>query len=83
MNGLRIARQSRLGQRPGPDRTAITGGLAEGQQVQVIVILQPAPAKKTGPSALEIIESLKGHRLFQSPEEVDRYINEERNSWER
>jgi hypothetical protein len=56
--------------------------LAEGQQVQVVVI-STAPAKKTGPSALDIIESLKGHRLFQSPEEVDRYINEERDSWDR
>ena len=57
--------------------------LPEGQQVQVVVISTPVPAQKTGPSALDIIESLKGHRLFQSPEEVDRYINEERNSWDR
>lgn len=57
--------------------------LPEGQQVQVVVISPPASVKKSGPSALDIIESLKGHRLFQSPEEVDRYINEERDSWER
>ena len=57
--------------------------LPEGQHVQVVVISAPVPAPKTGPSALDIIESLKGHRLFQTPEEVDQYINEERNSWDR
>jgi hypothetical protein len=59
--------------------------LSEGEQVQVVVISTSAQgsARKPGPSGLDIIESLKGHRLFQTPEEVDRYINEERNSWDR
>jgi hypothetical protein len=58
--------------------------LGEGQQVQVVVIpVPPPPPRWEGPSALEIIESLKGHRLFQTAEEVDRHINEERDSWER
>jgi hypothetical protein len=56
--------------------------LREGEQVQVVVIpVLPATSKQM--SGLDIIESLQGHRLFQSPEEVDRYINEERDSWDR
>jgi hypothetical protein len=58
--------------------------LKEGDQVQVVVIpTPPIPSARTGPSALEIIESLKGHRIFQTAEEVDRYLNEERDSWDR
>jgi hypothetical protein len=53
----------------------------EGAQVEVIVVL---PATASAPrSALEIIESLHGHRLFQTPQEVDQYIQQERDSWER
>lgn len=59
--------------------------LREGEQVQVVVIpaTPPAGERKPGASALDIIESLKGHRLFETAEEVDRYINEERDSWDR
>lgn len=57
--------------------------LKEGEQVQVVVIpTTPRAPERTGPSALEIIESLEGHRIFQTAEDVDRYINEERDSWE-
>jgi len=58
--------------------------LREGGQVQIVLI--PCPQMPNGspvrPSALDAIKALNGHRLFQSPEEVDRYIDEERNSWE-
>ena len=57
--------------------------LREGDRVQVVVISAPNPATaKPRPSALELIRSLNGHRLFQSGEEVDKHINEERDSWE-
>lgn len=35
------------------------------------------------PSALEVIASLRGHRLFQTPEDVDRYLQEGRDAWDR
>ena len=39
---------------------------------------------KTGEiSAFEMLESLPEKRLFQTPDEVDRYLREERESWER
>jgi len=56
--------------------------LKEGQAVDVFVIARD-DAKGPTPSALDVIKDLKGHRLFQTPEEVDRYLQEERNSWGR
>jgi hypothetical protein len=59
--------------------------LKEGQEVQVIVVAKPEAASPAPPRefGIDIIESLNGYRYFQSVEEVDRYINEERDSWER
>jgi hypothetical protein len=56
--------------------------LKVGETVDVFLVL-PESTSPPGRSALEIIRSLGGHRLFQSPEEVDRYLQEERDSWER
>jgi hypothetical protein len=56
--------------------------LPEGESVEVLVLL-PSAVGSPPCSALELIESLQGHRLFQSPDEVDRSIQEERDSWER
>ena len=68
---------------PGHKIEITAPGLPEGQQVQVVVIAAAAEpvGRKPGPAALDIIELLKGHRLFETSEEVDRYIDEERNSW--
>jgi hypothetical protein len=33
-------------------------------------------------SAIDIILSAPGQQCFQTPEEVDRYLQEERNSWD-
>jgi hypothetical protein len=38
--------------------------------------------KNGGVSALELLESLPEKRLFQTPNEVDRYLREERESWD-
>jgi hypothetical protein len=55
--------------------------LAEGARVEVIIL--PATMRAPGRrSALEIIESLRGHRLFQSTEQVRQYMQEERDSWD-
>jgi hypothetical protein len=59
-----------------------TPDLKEGESVDVFVF--PAlPNLPAGRSALEIIESLQGHRLFESVEDVDTYLKEERGAWER
>ncbi len=56
--------------------------LVEGSRVEVTIVGPTGPAP-SGRSALEIIQSLRGHRLFQTPEQVQRYLEEERDAWER
>jgi hypothetical protein len=56
--------------------------LPEGAKVEVIVVL-PAPPTQ-GPSMLEFLATLPpGPLLFQTPEDANRYVKEERDSWER
>jgi hypothetical protein len=56
--------------------------LKEGAPVDVFLVMPESGAASRG-SALEIIRRLKGHRLFHSPEEVDRHLKEERDAWDR
>jgi hypothetical protein len=56
--------------------------LKEGAPVDVFLVL-PEAEGASRKSALEIIRQLKGHRLFQTPEEVDRHLKEERDAWDR
>jgi len=55
--------------------------LVPGQQAQVFVIVEEARVEKR--SAVDILAEALGHRLFKTAEEVDAYIREERDSWER
>ena len=57
--------------------------LPEGATVELIVVLpeKPAPARR---SMLEFLATLPpGPLLFKTPEDANRYIHEERDSWER
>jgi hypothetical protein len=57
--------------------------LPEGVKVEVIVVLpeKAAPARR---SMLEFLATLPpGPLLFKTPEDANRYIQEERDSWER
>lgn len=55
--------------------------LPPGKQVDVFVVVEgEEPTKKR--RALDILEKAPGHRLFQTAEEVDAYIREERDSWD-
>lgn len=55
---------------------------AIGDAVDVFVILpeKPKPPRR---SAIDILNELPGQRLFKTPEEVDKYLEEERDSWDR
>jgi len=59
--------------------------LVPGQRVIVTVeateTTEEAPTEKR--HVIEIIADLPGHRLFKTAEEVDEYIREERDSWDR
>jgi hypothetical protein len=53
--------------------------LPVGEEAEVIVLVAPPQARRRNLS--EFIGAGKG--LFKSADEVDAYINEERDSWER
>lgn len=67
---------------PGQRVEIATPGLAEGERVDVFLVVE-RPAGSQPRSALDVIKSLQGHRSFSSAEEVDRYLDEERNAWDR
>ncbi len=56
--------------------------LQPGQRVSITI--EPAEALETPKRhAADILAEMPGHRLFKTAEEVDAYINEERDSWDR
>ena len=66
---------------PGNRIEIVAPELIEGTQIEVIIILTPVP-EPPRPSALEIIDSLQGHRAFAAPHDADSHLQEERNSRE-
>jgi hypothetical protein len=55
--------------------------LIPGKHATVVVTIEDnEPAQQ--PHVIDILTALPGHQLFQSAEEVDAYMHEERNSWE-
>jgi len=57
-------------------------GLTPGQKVRVYVELGEAPEDQKRP-AIDILREAPGQQLFKTAEEVDAYLDEERNSWDR
>jgi hypothetical protein len=55
--------------------------LPEGTRVDVLIVPTTTPAPKRR-SALEIIESLQGRRLFQTQDLVRGHLQEERDAWD-
>jgi hypothetical protein len=61
-------------------------GLAAGQRVTVSVETeeeQQSEETREKRHVLDIVAELPGHQLFKTAEEVDAYIREERDSWDR
>ena len=68
----------------GPDgKIEITAPeLTPGQRVTVTI--QPGTSEeRQGPHVIDIIKDLPGGRIFKTAEEVDAYIREVRDSWDR
>ena len=65
--------------------------LQPGQHVRITIEPETAPetapdvtsATSTEPSLYDLIKDLPGGRLFKTAEEVDEYIRQERDSWDR
>ena len=56
--------------------------LQPGQRVSITI--EPDGTSETPKRhAADILAEMPGHRLFKTAEEVDAYINEERDSWDR
>ena len=58
-------------------------GLVPGQQVSVSIDTGDDSSERTGPHVIDIITALPGHRIFKTAEEVDAYVREERDAWDR
>ena len=57
-------------------------GLAPGQRVRVSI--EPTQTRaEPKRHAADILAEMPGHRMFNTADEVDAYINEERESWDR
>lgn len=52
-----------------------------GDSVDVFVVL-PEKAETKKRSAVDILNELPGRQLFKTAEEVDKYLKEERESWD-
>lgn len=56
--------------------------LVVGETVEIFVVL-PEQKKKSVSNILETIEKIRNHRsCFKTPEEVDQYLRQERDSWD-
>ena len=56
--------------------------LPEGQSVEVIVLL-PSTSDGSRRSILDVLADAPGHLAFQTADEVDSYLREKRDAWER
>jgi hypothetical protein len=56
--------------------------LQPGQQVTITIEAEEPPAEPQKRRAADILAEAPGHQLFQTAEEVDAYIREERDSWD-
>jgi len=66
---------------PGGKIEISTPELIPGKHATVVVTIEDnEPAQP--PHVIDILTALPGHQLFQSAEEVDAYMHEERDSWE-
>ncbi len=78
--GTVIEREAVVG--PGGKIEISAPELTPGQRVKVIVEAEAAsPERKR--HAIDILAEMPGHRQFKTAEEVDEYIREERESWDR
>jgi hypothetical protein len=54
--------------------------LSAGTEVQVIILVESHPPRETAPTLTQFIGAAKGN--FASPEAVDRFIRQERETWD-
>lgn len=67
---------------PGGRVEVFSPQLPAGETVEVIILFSHEDADVRR-SVMDILAEAPGHLAFQTPEEVDAYIQEERNTWDR
>jgi hypothetical protein len=67
---------------PGGKIEVVDPQLPSGEAVDVIVLLSEPPSAKRQ-SVVDVLAGAPGHILFRTAEEVDAYLNTERDAWER
>ena len=67
---------------PGKKIEVTSPSLTEGEQVEVIIVF---PSKSHGRrrSVLELLEAIAPPQVFKTAEDADRYLEGERESWDR
>jgi hypothetical protein len=55
--------------------------LIPGRRATVVITIEDNETMEQ-PHVIDILKKLPGHRLYQSAEEVDAYVREERDAWE-
>jgi hypothetical protein len=66
---------------PGNKIEISTPELPVGNAVEVFVIIKNTSSRRSS-SAIDLLDELPGQRLFKTPEEADKYLQEERSAWE-
>ena len=66
---------------PGGRIEITTPELIPGRHATVVVTIEDSEEVEQ-PHVIDILKKLSGHRLYQSAEEVDAFIREERDAWE-
>ena len=67
---------------PGGKIEVTDQALPSGELVDVIILL-PAPSATSRRSAIDVLAEAPGHRLFKTAEDVDDYLQKERDTWDR
>jgi hypothetical protein len=67
---------------PGGKIEISTPELIEGKRATVVVTIEDTEPDEQR-HVIDLLRTLPGHRLFQNAEEVDAYLREERDAWER
>lgn len=67
---------------PGGKIEISTPELIEGKRATVVVTIEDTEADEQH-HVIDLLRTLPGHRLFQNAEEVDAYLREERDAWDR
>ncbi len=67
---------------PGNKIEIVAPDFLVGDDVEVFVLL-PASQATEQQSAIDLLETMPAQRLFKTSADTDRYLQEERDSWER